>query len=136
MAKIGTIAIDLVAHTGKLLAPLRRAEAGIAALASKATMFTSILAPLGGMVTGFITVAAAVSKMAKAFSELDSIAKESDRLGISTEKLIGLQLAAGMAGVEAETLGKSLQFLMKSGGDIKDLDEIADTLSFCSSINK
>lgn len=126
---IGRIAFDLVANTGKLLAPVKKAQGAITGLMGTAARVTSIAAPITGLVGGFVSAGVAIGKVTKAFGEIGAISDEAARLGIGTEKLIGLQHAAGLAGVESETLGKSLQFLMKSGGDLKDLDQIADTIA-------
>ncbi len=103
---IGRIAFDLVANTGKLIAPLKRAEAGIASLASKASKVASIAAPITGLVGSFVSVGFAVSKVTKAFGEIDDIAKQSDRLGFPSYKLFGILHEEVMAGVEYDTLCK------------------------------
>jgi hypothetical protein len=51
---------------------------------------------------------------------IDALAKTSDRLGIATEKLAGLQHAASLAGVENKTLEKSLQNLAVGVSDAAD----------------
>jgi hypothetical protein len=133
MAKVGTIAIDLVAYTGKLLAPLKSAEKGVASLASKASSvggtFMKFAAPLTGLVGGFLTTSYAIGKVTEAFADMDNIGKEADRLGIATEELVGLQHAANMAGVSAEQLGGSMQKFLKGGGSMSELGEVADQMA-------
>ena len=53
-------------------------------------------------------------------ASVDALAKTSDRLGIATEKLAGLQHAASLAGVENRTLEKSLQNLAVGVSDAAD----------------
>ena len=55
------------------------------------------------------------------FGAVDALAKTADRLGITTEALVGLQFAAGQTGVESNVLGTSLQRLNRR------LSEVATT---------
>jgi len=50
---------------------------------------------------------------------IDTTAKLSDRLGITTEALIGLQHGAKISGVEQATLNKSLEILSRRLGEVK-----------------
>jgi len=49
---------------------------------------------------------------------IDATAKLSDRLGITTEKLIGLQHAASITGTDAETLNKALEIFTRRLGEM------------------
>lgn len=49
----------------------------------------------------------------RSLDAIDATAKLSDQLGIQTEKLIGLQHAADLAGIEAEGLGTALRFMLR-----------------------
>jgi len=49
---------------------------------------------------------------------IDSTAKLSDRLGITTEALVGLQHGAKISGVEQETLNKSLEIFSRRLGEV------------------
>jgi len=49
---------------------------------------------------------------------IDATAKLSDRLGIATEALVGLQHAAQISGVESETLNKSLEIFSRRLGEV------------------
>jgi len=49
---------------------------------------------------------------------IDSTAKLSDRLNITTESLIAMQHGAGIAGVEQETLNKSLEIFVRRLGEV------------------
>ena len=55
------------------------------------------------------------------FGAVDALAKTADRLGITTEGLVGLQFAASQTGVESNVLGTSLQRLNRR------LSEVANT---------
>jgi hypothetical protein len=54
----------------------------------------------------------------KQMEVIDSTAKLADRLGMSTEALIGMQHGANIAGVEAETLNKALSTLSSRLGEV------------------
>lgn len=49
----------------------------------------------------------------RSLDAIDATAKLSDQLGIQTEKLAGLQLAAGLAGIESEALGTAIRFMLR-----------------------
>jgi len=65
-------------------------------------------------------VASSVALTKASMVSIDALAKTSDRLGIATEKLAGLQHAASLAGVENKTLEKSLQNLAVGVSDAAD----------------
>lgn len=50
---------------------------------------------------------------------IDSTAKLSDRIGITTEALVALQHGASIAGVETETLNKSMEIFSRRLGEIQ-----------------
>lgn len=54
----------------------------------------------------------------KQMETIDATAKLSDRLGVTTEKLIGLQHAASITGTDAETLNKSLEIFTRRLGEM------------------
>ena len=56
-------------------------------------------------------VAAGIALTKMSMDNVDALAKVSDRLGIATQSLAGLQHAANLAGIENKTLEKSLQNL-------------------------
>jgi hypothetical protein len=71
-------------------------------------------AKIGGAVAAFLSF----RKVAQAFTEIDSLGKTADRLGITTEALAGLQLAASQTGVPVAALQTSLQFFQRQLGDV------------------
>lgn len=75
--------------------------------------FTGIGAIIAGALGG-IGVGALVEGQMEA---IDSTAKLSDRLGIATEQLTGLQHAANLSGVSSEQLSTGLGFLLKNMAD-------------------
>ena len=78
-----------------------------------------------GAAFGAAGVAAGVALTKASMASVDALAKTSDRLGIATEKLAGLQHAASLAGVENRTLEKSLQNLAVGVSDAADGSGVA-----------
>lgn len=130
---IGRIAFDLVANTGKMVAPLKKAESMIGSFASKAGKMLAVAGPIGAAIAGLGSMAYITAKVANgignSFDELGNLSDESKRIGVAAEHLSALQYAAGQAGVEADTLGKALQFMMKKGMNVNELGRIADELN-------
>lgn len=86
--------------------------------------FGSQVMSLGGMVNPMVTAfaglagAAGVGALIKGqMDAIDSTAKLSDRLGISTEALTGLEHAAGLSGVSTETLTGGLEKMLNTLND-------------------
>lgn len=128
MVKVGTISVDLVAHTGKLLKPLKQAEAGVSSMIGKFAKFGGIGAAIAAPVAGLLSMNAAINKVKSSFAELDTAGKAADRLGVTTETLTGLQHAANLAGVSAEQLQSSLEFMLKKGFAVDQLGRMADEM--------
>lgn len=77
-----------------------------------------------GIAAGFATATAAVVGFTKSaldmFGELDRWGKFSDEIGLSVSAFRGLQLAAEKSGSDVGTLGKSLQRMQRTLGDLKE----------------
>ena len=111
MASVADIVVNLVAKTGRLESGLQRSNRRMKQFGDRARKvngilrgFTTVLASLGG--------AAAVGGLAalvrQAVDLNDELAKSATTLGIATDKLKGLQLAASLAGADANSLQKAL----------------------------
>lgn len=75
------------------------------------------MAKVGAVMT--VAAAAGAAYMVKRQMEaIDVIAKLSDRLGIATEDLVGLQHAASISGVSTEALNKSLDMFVRRLGEM------------------
>ncbi len=75
------------------------------------------MAKVGAVMT--VAAAAGLAYMVKRQMEaIDVIAKLSDRLGIATEDLVGLQHAASISGVSTEALNKSLDMFVRRLGEM------------------
>lgn len=92
-----------ISATDRTAAAFKSVGNGATALAGKVAKIGIAFATVG------VAAAAALTKMS--MQNVDALAKVSDRLGITTQSLAGLQHAASLAGVENKTLEKSLQNL-------------------------
>jgi hypothetical protein len=108
MATAGTVTIKLDGDSARLIRELNKANQ-----ASKST-FGEIKREAADVAAKFAVIATAAATafamLTKAsFDSIDELAKVSDRLGVTTEAMRTLQVAADLAGVSQELLTKSLQ---------------------------
>jgi len=111
MAKknIGMISFGVQVGTKKLRKGLKKARAMIANFVKSLKRVTIAAAGLGVALS-----AVALTTFTKsAFTAIDSLAKTADKLGITTEALAGLRLAATETGVAANTLDMALQRMVR-----------------------
>lgn len=129
---IGRIAFDLVANTGKLISPLKKAETSVASFASKAKMLFAAAGPIAAGIAaigvGFLSVKGTIDGVVSAVQRLGNLSDESRRLGVPAEMLSALQYAAQQAGIEVSSLGTALQYMMKKGYSVNDIEKIADAI--------
>lgn len=119
MATAGTVTVKLDGDSASLIRELNKANE-----ASKST-FNEMKREAAAVAAKFAVIAtaagAAFAALTKAsFESIDQLAKTADRLGVSTEALQTLQLAAELAGVSQEQLTKSLQKQQKALVDASD----------------
>jgi hypothetical protein len=126
MASIANLNVKLTASIGAFTASMAKAAAPLKAFADK----------VGGVGEKLSTLSAAGTALAgggmafmlhQSMEAIDVNAKLSDRLGISTEALVGLQHGAGLAGTSVEELTGGLEKMLKNlaeaattGGPAKD----------------
>lgn len=103
---VGGIVANLVANTkawtrgfNKANKDVKKFESGLASAAKKIAAFAA----------GYIAVRRIATALSATAAEMDKVAKTSDKLGVATEKLIGMQHAANLTGVGVEQLHKGLQ---------------------------
>lgn len=120
MAVIGELAVNIVAKTSGLtkgLASARKQVGGMSKTFSSATAgirkFLGVAAGIGGglSILGF------VAQLRQSAQEIDKLAKTATKLGIATEELAGLQLAAQRTGVDVNTLNTALQRMARRVGE-------------------
>jgi hypothetical protein len=108
--KAGRSFVELFADDSKLIAGLKRANAGLKSFGKDVAAAATKLAALGA--AGAVGLGAAVMRFADAGSALKDM---SDRTGVSVETLSELKYAAEQSGTSIEVLEKGLTKLAKSG---------------------
>ena len=120
MAKtIGSIFVDLGVNTGRFKADLKQANSASAkfqrgvrrSFRSARVSVSKMGGAVGSLKLQIIALAgpAALGLLVKSsFEAGDALAKTADKLGLTTERLAGLQLAARLTGVEQKTMNKAL----------------------------
>lgn len=88
---------------------LRSARGGASALSGIAGAASSAIPQLVALAGVALSVGAAIGKIRERLGAIDELAKTSDRLGISTEALSGLRLAAELTGAGVGSLDKGLE---------------------------
>ncbi|MFQ5625039.1 MAG: hypothetical protein ACE5FM_00085 [Methyloligellaceae bacterium] len=119
-ATIGALNARLSLNSAKFTAGLKKASArlktfgkGVARVAKRIAKFGAAFAALGGAAA----IAGLTIFVKRSMQAIDATAKLADRLGATTEGLVGLQHAAEITGASAETLNKGLEFMAKSLGE-------------------
>lgn len=103
-------------------------SSGITSLGSKASAAlaagltvaaTAAAAAVAALAAGALALGAALVSVTKSqFGVVDGLAKTSDKLGIATESLIGLQHAAEQTGVETNELEASMQRMVRGVSEV------------------
>ena len=118
MSNISTLVVSLVAKTSAFDRKMRQSKSSIYNLQRG---MAGTQRSMMNMARGALAVAgvAGLGYMLKStMSEIDAIAKMSDRLDIATEKLIGLHHAAKIMGTSGEALDKALTKMSKNLGEV------------------
>jgi hypothetical protein len=108
MATAATVQINLDANSARLLRELSQAKkktnSTFRSIAKSAADVTKKLALIGTAAGGALAALAANSAQS-----IDALAKTSDKLGVTTEALTSLRLAANLTGVETRQLDLGIQ---------------------------
>jgi len=117
MATIGNLIVKLTAHTQQFTSRMAKAGRGVTTLRSKVSGLTGKLGGLGALLTGGMVAGGFVAMAKKQMAAIDATAKLSDRIGTTTEDLIGLRHAAELTGAGADALDAGLQTMAKRLGE-------------------
>lgn len=92
-------------------------QAGLAKASAQTRSFGSVIAKLAGPIASAFAVSRVVSFASAILKATDATAKQARAIGASLEGMIGLQHAAGIAGVEVGDLTKNAQMLQRRLGE-------------------
>ena len=108
MATIGSIAVSLRAETHKFVSGMGKATATLKRFSSSIPG-VGLLTSKFGMALGAVTGGGLVYFIQKQAEAIDTTAKFADRIGATTEGLVGLEHAARISGVGVNALHMGLQ---------------------------
>lgn len=114
---VGNINVILSASTARFQRGMKRASAAVGKFSKSAVRVGFRLAKMGAAFAA-AGVAIAAYYTAKAFKSIDATAKLARSIGIATEKLAGLRLAAQLSGVSSEAFDKSIKQLVRRVGEL------------------
>lgn len=109
MGLIGTLAVNVVARTEKFTRDITKSRKGIAKFSADAKKATSVVRGFIGAFTAGVGIYGVTRSLQDAAARMDKLAKVSDKLGIASERLAGIQHAANQTGVATNTLNMALQ---------------------------
>lgn len=117
MANIGRLTVDLRLASQKFEASLKKATANLGTFRARANSAVKSMGGMQARIAGLVGVAGFGAMIAKSLEAGDSIAKMSDRLGISTENLSAFQHLAQLSGESIEGFDKSIEKMVRSIGE-------------------
>lgn len=117
MANIGRLTVDLRLASQKFEASLKRATANLSTFRNRANSAVKSIGGMQGRIAALVGVAGFGAMISKSLQAGDSIAKMSDRLGISTENLTAFQHLAQLSGESIEGFDKSIEKMVRSIGE-------------------
>lgn len=113
MAGVGELSVSVTARTQKARKNIKgfRSEVGmVPRVVQRASQSLSGLAAAAGAMLGIGAIGREISQ---SFSQIDNLAKTSDKLGIATEKLAAYRFAAEETGVATRTFDMGLQRMVR-----------------------
>ena len=115
------IVVRLIGKTKKFEGDMRRSSKAVGGLRKSAGLasigLSRFAVPLLAAGAAMLSTRKVLGGLRQEFKRLDAIGKVSDKLGITTEALIGLQFAAEQTGVSANTLNTALQRMVRRGSE-------------------
>jgi hypothetical protein len=114
MASAGTLYVTVAAQTDPLTRGLKKSRAEVKSFAN---FTTSTLSKMGAGVAGVLAVDQLADAFFRTAESIDSVGSASERLGVSTEALVGLQHGAELSGVSAEALTAAMTKLSRLIGE-------------------
>ena len=117
MATISTLAVLIDMKSAAFTKGVKRMNVSMKSMSRGVGILRGRFLALGGAILGVAGIAGIGAFIKSQFKSIDAIAKASDMLGLATEKLIAYQHGAALAGVESESLTKSIQRMSKNISD-------------------
>lgn len=132
MATIGSLAVNIVARTDKFVKGITKSRSSLSSFSKTTQKATGMVKGFVGAFAAGVGIVGITRALTDAADRMDKLAKTSDKLGIASERLAGLQHAAAQTGVSTETLNMALQRMVRrvaeaangTGEAVKALQEL------------
>ena len=122
---IANLNVKLTANIGAFASTMAAAAKPLAGFAGGVTSAATKLTGLVSGITALVGAGSLTVLVTQSMEAIDTNAKLSDRLGITTEALAGLQYAGDLAGVSSEELTGGLEKMLKALGGAADDGDLA-----------
>lgn len=130
MPTVASLNVVLSASSAAFSAGIGAAKSSLAGFLDFATSAQGIITGALGAIGIGLSAAAIKSFVAHQMEAIDATAKLSDRLGISTEKIVGLQHAADLSGVSVDELTGGLEKMLRAlAGTSEEGNKTADAFT-------
>lgn len=111
---IGSLVVNITSRTQGLSKGLKSAGSMVGGFASRIGGLVTKFGPLAAAITGVAGAAGMGMLVNRSFETIDALAKAADAAGITTEAMAGLQRAGELSGVSAEQVTKGVQRMQRS----------------------
>lgn len=125
---ISTLNVRLNATTAAFTSAISSAAKPLMSFGSSVVGVGSKLIGFGSALTALAAGGSLTALVSHSLEAIDANAKLADRLGMTTEGLVGLQYAGSLAGVSNEQLTTALEKMMKALGGAADDGELASNV--------
>ncbi|MEA2708371.1 MAG: hypothetical protein QOF78_972 [Phycisphaerales bacterium] len=120
MATIANLNVKLTAGIGGFATSMSKAGRHVTSFGGSILSNVRQVIGWGGALAAVATGGGLAMLVKKELDAIDATAKLSDRMGIATEQLVGLQHAADLAGIDSEGLTGSLEKMLKFIGTLAE----------------
>jgi len=126
---IGKLRIILTANAGRFQKTMKRSRKTIATFSKSATRFALKIGGIGTALAALVAGGGLVALIRQASISADRLAKTGDKLGVTTEALAGMRLAAKLTGVDIRKMEMGLQRMTRRVSEAaKDTGEAKDAI--------
>ncbi len=106
---IGSLGVIISANARKFVAGITAAAKRIGSFGNKVAAIGAKITVLGSAFGALVAGGGLAALVKSSFDSIDALAKTADKLGVTTEALRGLQIAAGLTGNKQKALNLGLQ---------------------------
>ena len=119
MATIATLAVNMIAKTSAFEAKMRRSRKSLYNMQRAALRAQQRLRSMFAVIAAAVAGGVLVAYIKRTMDSVDATGKLADRIGIATEELTALRLAAELSGTATGMMDKSLEIFVRRLGEVK-----------------